>query len=56
MAAVTASADNAVLVRRAARIASRVKGDLVVVHVTGGDGPSNRDKAALDQLRQQWRL
>jgi two-component system, OmpR family, sensor histidine kinase KdpD len=52
MVAVTASADNAVLVRRAARIASRVKGDLVVVHVTGGDGRSNRERAALDQLRQ----
>jgi two-component system, OmpR family, sensor histidine kinase KdpD len=52
MAAVTASADNAGLVRRAARIASRVKGELVVVHVTGGDGRSNRDHAALDQLRQ----
>jgi two-component system, OmpR family, sensor histidine kinase KdpD len=52
MVAVTASADNAVLVRRAARIASRVKGDLVVVHVTGGDGQSNRDQATLAQLRE----
>jgi two-component system sensor histidine kinase KdpD len=52
MAAVTASADNAVLVRRAARIASRVKADLVVLHVTAGDGRSNRDQAALHQLRE----
>jgi len=35
-----------------ARIASRVKGDLVVVHVTGGDGQSNRDQATLAQLRE----
>lgn len=52
LAGVTASADNAVLVRRAARIASRVKADLVVVHVAGGDGRANRDHAALDQLRE----
>ena len=52
MAAVTASADNAALVRRAARIASRVKGDLVIVHVTGGDGRSRDDLAALGQLRE----
>jgi two-component system, OmpR family, sensor histidine kinase KdpD len=52
MAAVTASADHAALVRRAARIASRVKGGLVVVHVTGGDGRSQGDLAALDRLRE----
>jgi two-component system sensor histidine kinase KdpD len=52
MAAVTVSADNAGLVRRAARIASRTKGDLVVVHVIGGEGQSHRDQAALAQLRE----
>jgi two-component system, OmpR family, sensor histidine kinase KdpD len=31
---------------------ARVKGDLVVVHATGGDGRSHRDHAALDQLRE----
>ena len=51
MAAVTAAPDNAVLVRRAARIASRAKGELVVVHVSAADSRVHRDRGALDQLR-----
>src|SRR6202050_4453269 len=37
MAAVTAEPGSDVLLRRAARIAFRVKGELVVVHVIAGD-------------------
>ena len=51
MAAVTASPGNAALLRRAARIASRVKGELVVLHVAGGAGAGQQQRVALDQLR-----
>jgi two-component system sensor histidine kinase KdpD len=52
MVAVTAAPGTDALIRRAARIASRLRCDLHVVHIIGGDGtqPSHRD--AIDDLRQ----
>ncbi len=51
MVAVTAAPGTDVLLRRAARIASRVKGELDVVHVTGDvDAPDER--RGIDALRE----
>jgi two-component system sensor histidine kinase KdpD len=49
--AVTAAAGTDSLLRRAARMAARVKGDLVVVHVVTGETRSG-DQATLDSLRR----
>jgi len=51
--ALTGSADGDRLVRRAARVASRAKGDLVAVHVRHQDGLAG---GAADQLEQQREL
>jgi two-component system sensor histidine kinase KdpD len=51
MVAVTGAPGNASVVRRAARIASRVKGDLIAVHVASDDVESRRsDIAELEAL------
>jgi two-component system sensor histidine kinase KdpD len=52
MVAVTAAPGTDVLLRRAARIASRVKGQLDVVHVVSGDARSPKDRHAVDALRE----
>ena len=52
MVAVTAGPGADVLIRRAARIAARVKGDLDVVHVTAGDASRPSGRREIDQLRQ----
>jgi two-component system, OmpR family, sensor histidine kinase KdpD len=54
MVAVTAAPGHDVLLRRAARIASRVKGELDVVHVTAGDARrlGEPDRRSLDRLRE----
>ena len=52
MAAVTAAPGTDVLLRRAARIASRVKGQLAVVHVIVGDTSPAADGRPVDGLRQ----
>jgi two-component system sensor histidine kinase KdpD len=52
MVAVTAAPGNDVLMRRAARIASRVKGELDVVHVISGDTSLSGDGRSIDGLRQ----
>jgi two-component system sensor histidine kinase KdpD len=52
MAAVTAEPGADVLLRRAARIASRVKGELDVVHVIVGDTSLAGDGRSIDGLRQ----
>ena len=52
MAAVTAEPESDVLLlRRAARIASRVKAELDVVHVIVGDTTLSRDGRSIDGLR-----
>ena len=51
MVAVTAKPGSDVLLRRAARIASRVKGELDVVHVIAGDTTSPADGPSIDKLR-----
>jgi two-component system sensor histidine kinase KdpD len=51
LAAVTAVEGNDVLIRRAARIASRVKGDLEILHVVAGDARPAGDQRTLDRLR-----
>jgi two-component system sensor histidine kinase KdpD len=51
MVAVTAAAGTDTLLRRAARMAARVKGDLIVVHVGTGEGRPG-DRVRLDSLRQ----
>ena len=51
MAAVTSAPGTDMVLRRAARIAARVKGELDVVHVTGGDVAGARDRKAVDALR-----
>jgi two-component system, OmpR family, sensor histidine kinase KdpD len=51
MVAVTGAPGNASVVRRAARIAARVKGDLIAVHVVSDDADSRRsDMAELEAL------
>jgi two-component system, OmpR family, sensor histidine kinase KdpD len=52
LVAVTEAKGADVLLRRAARIASRVKGELDVVHVTAGDAVRSGDRRSLDRLRQ----
>ncbi len=52
MVAVTAEPGTGVLLRRAARMASRVKGELDVVHVSGGDGSRRGDRRSIDRLRE----
>ena len=52
MAAVTAKPGTDVLLRRAARIASRVKAELDVVHVIAGDTSPSRDDLSIDELRE----
>ena len=52
MAAVTAAPGTDVLLRRAARIASRVNGELDVVHVIVGDTSPPGDGQPIDRLRQ----
>jgi two-component system sensor histidine kinase KdpD len=52
MAAVTEAKGTDVLLRRAARIASRVKGELDVVHVATGDAVRSGDQRSLERLRQ----
>jgi len=51
MVAITAAPGTDMLLRRAARIASRVKGELDVVHVIATDGSRERDQKAIDSLR-----
>ena len=52
MAAVTAAPGPHVLLRRAARIASRVKGELDAVHVTVGDTSPPADGRSIGGLRE----
>ena len=52
MVAVTAEPGTDVLLRRAARMASRVKGELDVVHVSAGDGSRRGDRQSIDRLRE----
>ena len=52
MAAVTAKPGTDVLLRRAARIASRVKAELDVVHVIIDDTSPSRDDPSIDELRE----
>jgi two-component system sensor histidine kinase KdpD len=52
MAAVTAEPGTDVLLRRAARIAFRVKAELDVVHVIVGDTTLSRDGRTIDELQQ----
>ena len=52
MVAVTGAPGTDVLLRRAARIASRVKADLDVVHVQGGDAGRPGERRSLDRLRE----
>jgi two-component system, OmpR family, sensor histidine kinase KdpD len=52
MVAVTAEPGNDGLMRRAARIASRTKADLDVLHVIAGDASSAADHRATAQLRE----
>jgi two-component system, OmpR family, sensor histidine kinase KdpD len=52
MVAVTAAPGNDVLMRRAARIAARVKGELDVVHVIVGDTTLSSDDRSIDALRE----
>jgi two-component system sensor histidine kinase KdpD len=52
MVAVTGAPGNDVLMRRAARIASRVKGELDVVHVIAGDTGMHGGGRSIDGLRQ----
>lgn len=51
MVAVTAAEGTDALMRRAARMAARVKGDLSVVHVITGESTTG-DRDTLDQLKQ----
>jgi two-component system sensor histidine kinase KdpD len=51
MVAVTAAPGTDVLLRRAARIAARVKGELSVVHVLTGDGASVSGDGKIDAPR-----
>jgi two-component system sensor histidine kinase KdpD len=51
MVAVTGAADDDALVRRAARIAARVRADIDVLHVVGTDG-SSADRGSTGNLQQ----
>ena len=52
MVAVTSEPGTDVLIRRAARMAARVKGELDVVHVIADDGSRREDRGTADRLRQ----
>jgi two-component system sensor histidine kinase KdpD len=52
MVAVTAAPGADALLRRAARMASRLKSDLDVVHVTTSDGTRSVDRPAIEKLQQ----
>ncbi len=52
MVAVTEAPGTDVLLRRAARMASRTKGDLDVVHVVAGDATPSTNSERLDALRE----
>ena len=52
MVAVTAAPGADALLRRAARMASRLKSDLDVVHVTTSDGTRPGDRPAIEKLKQ----
>jgi two-component system sensor histidine kinase KdpD len=52
MVAVTTAPGTDALIRRAARIASRLRSELHVVHVVGGDGTPPTDAEAVAALRQ----
>jgi two-component system sensor histidine kinase KdpD len=52
LVAVTGGTASGPLVRRAARMASRFKGGLDVVHVVGSDAQRAGDKLALDRVRE----
>ena len=52
MVAVTGAPGNAAVVRRAARIAARVKAPLVAVHVVPADGESGASTAVLAELEE----
>jgi two-component system sensor histidine kinase KdpD len=51
MVAVTAAPGHDGLLRRAARMAARIKGDLDVIHVTSGQAGGPVERRALDRLR-----
>ena len=50
MVAVTGAPGNASVIRRAARIAARIKADLIAVHVISGDDGSRASTAELEEL------
>ena len=52
MVAVTGAPGTDALLRRAARMAARLKGDLDVVHVTPADGTRTSDQQAVEQLKE----
>jgi two-component system sensor histidine kinase KdpD len=52
MVAVTAAPGADALLRRAARMASRLKSDLDVVHVTTSDGTRSADRPVIEKLQQ----
>ncbi len=52
MAAVTPDPASEALIRRAARIAARLRASLDVLHVASEDGSGQRDRTAVDQLRE----
>jgi two-component system sensor histidine kinase KdpD len=52
MAGVTTAPGTDAVLRRAARITARVKGELDVVHVAGGDASGPRDAKAVEALRE----
>jgi len=51
MVAVTGAQGTDALLRRAARMATRLKGDLDVVHVTSADGTRTGDQRAVEKLK-----
>jgi two-component system, OmpR family, sensor histidine kinase KdpD len=55
MVALTTGPDSDALLHRAARIASRVKAELDVVHVSTSSGISRQEKEAVDRLRELTR-
>lgn len=52
VAAVTGGPESETLVRRASRIASKAGGELLVLHVLGGDGDSGAPAPRVGQIRQ----
>lgn len=51
LVAVTAAPGTDALLRRAARIAARVKGELDVVHIISGEGATSSDRDKIESLR-----